>query len=207
MRPVRGGTVRRLIAALGGIAGGVMTTAAGAQRAPAAAIATTRAIPVDTMRPRILEAARMIIGTARYATLSTVQPRGRGQPQSRVVDPALPDSTMTILVATNPKSRKVQEIRANPRVALLYFDAAAGEYVTLQGIAALITDPADKARLWDTKWTPFYPQGATSPSVVLLRIRPEQLEIVSPRYGLASDTVTWKPVTLRLVTPPRVYRR
>ncbi|MEI6738760.1 MAG: pyridoxamine 5'-phosphate oxidase family protein [Gemmatimonadaceae bacterium] len=201
-----------LLGALGGATSGVMTTSAGAQQASAGATATTRTAAVDTMRPRILEAARVIIGTARYATLSTVQARGRGQPQSRMVDPALPDSTMTVLVATNPRSRKVQEIRANPRVALLYFDSAAGEYVTLQGIATLITAPAEKVRLWDAKWTPFYPQGATSPSVMLLRIRPEQLEIVSPRYGLTSDTVTWKPVTLPLVTrspvtPPRAYRR
>lgn len=192
-----------LLGALGGAAGGLLATSASAQQAPAGARATTRASVADSMRPRILEAARTIIATARYATLSTVQARGRGQPQSRVVDPALPDSTMTVLVATNPRSRKVQEIRANPRVALLYFDSAAGEYVTVQGIADLITDAAEKTRQWDAKWTPFYPKGAASPDVVLLRIRPQQLEIVSPRYGLTSDTVTWKPVTLSPVIPPR----
>jgi general stress protein 26 len=39
---------------------------------------------------------------------------------------------------------------------LLYFNAAAAEYVTVLGTATLVTDSAEKARHWKEEWAAFY---------------------------------------------------
>jgi len=65
-------------------------------------------------------------------------------PQARIVDPFAPEADFTIWVATNPLTRKVAEIRQDPRVTLLYFNAAAAEYVTVLGTATLVSDSASR---------------------------------------------------------------
>ncbi len=40
---------------------------------------------------------------------------------------------MVVWLATNPRTRKVAEIRRNPRVTLYYFDREAQAYVTIFG--------------------------------------------------------------------------
>lgn len=147
-------------------------------------------------RDRALDAARAIAQAARFATLSTVS--ADGAPRARIVDPAPPDERFTVWVATNPRSRKVVEMAASPRVSLLYFNAGGGEYVLLEGTAALVTDPEEKAAHWRDAWTAFYPGGARGPNAALVRIEATRLEIVSPARGFDTDPVTWRPFAVDL---------
>lgn len=54
-----------------------------------------------------MKRALSLMQRARYATLVTVG--DSGQPQARIADPRAPESDMTIWVATNPLTRKVNE--------------------------------------------------------------------------------------------------
>ena len=61
---------------------------------------------------------------------------------------------MTVWVATNTRSRKVQEIRRDPRVCLYYADhSKATGYVALSGRAVLVEDMNEiqkrKRAYWD----------------------------------------------------------
>src|SRR4249920_1377723 len=77
----------------------------------------------------IITAATDIMRLARYCTLVTTGADGR--PQARIVDPFVPEADLTIWIATNPRTRKIQDIRRDPRVTLLYFNQAKSEYVTV----------------------------------------------------------------------------
>lgn len=165
-----------------------------------AASARAQDVPGDSEdRARVVAAAREIVGAARYATLTTIG--SNGHPQSRVVDPFEPDSSLVIWIGTNRLTRKVSEITADPRVTLLYFAPAAGEYVTVVGIAAIVTDSSERARRWKTEWAAFYEGGPLGEQYTLIRVRPLRLEVVSPERGILSDERTWLPVRIDFNDP------
>ena len=170
----------------------VLLLAWGLPRAPAAQVAPRNA----PTRAEVIAAAKDVMQTARYATLITIG--DNGQPQARIVDPLLPEGDFTVWIGTNPLTRKVAEIRRDPRVTLLYFNAAAGEYVTVLGTATLVTDSAEKARHWKGDWAAYYKDGPRGEGYLLLRVRPNRLEVVSPRHGMVNDPKTWRPITVEM---------
>ena len=145
-------------------------------------------------REAIISASKDIIAKSHFCTFITVS--ADGQPQARVVDPIAPDANFVIWFATNPLTRKVSEIRRNPKVTLSCFDASTSSYVTVIGRAALVTDPAVKQAHWKPDWAPIYPKGAASADVVLVRITPVRLEISSEARGIRNDPKTWRPVSI-----------
>ncbi|TFG51499.1 MAG: pyridoxamine 5'-phosphate oxidase family protein [Gemmatimonadales bacterium] len=110
--------------------------------------------PSPPSADQVVAAAKDVMQTARYSTLVTIGEDG--QPQARIVDPFAPEADLIVWIGTNPLTRKVAEIRQNPRVTLLYFNAAAAEYVTIHGTATLVTDSSEKARHWKDEWAAYY---------------------------------------------------
>jgi len=147
------------------------------------------AAQAPTGRDRLLATARTIATTARYAAFITVGADGAAQ--ARTVDPLLADTGFVVWVATNPRTRKVAELRRDPRVTLHWFDPAAAGYVTLKGVGRTVTDPKEVARRWKAEWAPFYPNRARD--LLLIEIRPKSLEVVSPGHGVLGDSLTWRP--------------
>src|SRR5450759_4175050 len=142
-------------------------------------------------RAQVIAAAKDIMQEARYSTLITI---GRdGQPQARIVDPFPPDSDLTIWIATNPLTRKVQEIHGDPRVTLLYFNATTFEYVTFMRTAVADTGSLAKAGHWKNAWASLYKDRNRGDDYLLLRMRPSRLEVVSVRRGIGNDPKTWRP--------------
>ena len=145
-------------------------------------------------RGEVVAAATDIVQKARYCTLVTIGEDGH--PQARIVDPLGPDASFTLWIATNPLTRKVAQIRRDPRVTLLCFDAATASYITVLSRGAIVTDAAETARRWKEEWTPFYAGGATGTDAVLIRLTPIRLEIVSVERGFAGDPKTWRPLSI-----------
>lgn len=148
----------------------------------------------DADRPVVLRAAREVMQKARYCAFITLGEDG--QPQVRAVDPLGPDDDMTVWVGTNAATRKLAQVRKDPRVTLFYFDAAAPAYVTLIGRAVESSDPAEKAKHWKNEWLPFYKDRHRGPDFALLKVEPRRLEIVSQNHGLLNDPKTWLPVAI-----------
>jgi general stress protein 26 len=147
----------------------------------------------DTVaRAQIIAAAKEIMQASRYCSLITIG--SDGQPQARIVDPFPPDSDLTIWIATNPLTRKVQEINRDPRVTLLYFNAATFEYVTVIGSAALDADSLQKAGHWKGAWASLYKNQNRGEDYLLFRVNPSRLEVVSFKRGIRNDPKTWRPV-------------
>jgi general stress protein 26 len=147
----------------------------------------------DAERERLVAAARELMATVRYCALITIDARGGAQ--VRTMDPFPPDENLVVWFGTNPKSRKVREIRKNSRVALYYFDPASQGYVSISGIARIVDDPKEKARHWKEAWKGFYLDR--DKGYVLIAVTPEKLEVVIEKQGIIGDPKTWKPPTVR----------
>lgn len=156
-----------------------------------------QATPGDTLRrASIIAAVRDIMQAARYCTLVTIG--ADGQPQARIVDPFPPDSDLAIWIATNPLTRKVQDIRRDARVTLLYFSATTFEYVTVVGTAEPDSSSRAKAGHWKSAWATLYKDQNRGDDYLLLRVKPSRLEVVSVRRGINNDPTTWRPVIVDL---------
>jgi len=90
--------------------------------------------------------AREIIDAAGCCALITLD--DEGQPRARTMDPFSPKDDFTIWFGTNTKSRKVKQIKNEPRVTLYYFDKPSSSYVTIHGKAIIIDDAKEKMKYW-----------------------------------------------------------
>jgi general stress protein 26 len=89
----------------------------------------------DTM---IIAAKEIIKGTS-YCGLATVD--ATGQPQMRTMNPFPVNDEFITWFATSRTSRKVKEIKSNPKVCVYYADhSSAKGYVTIAGVAEVIDD-------------------------------------------------------------------
>jgi general stress protein 26 len=133
--------------------------------------------------------ARRLISAAKYATFITLDEQGA--PRSRMVQPKAPERDFTVWFATNPRTRKVQDIARNTHVVLHYFDPVREGYVSIVGTAVVARDKATKDAHWDPAWNGFYKDRENG--VVLIRVTPDHLEIVSDKDHITGDNATWRP--------------
>ena len=146
-------------------------------------------------RAAVIAAATDIIQKAHYCTFITID--ADGQPQARIVDPIPPDANFTIWFATNPLTRKVDQVRRNPQVTLSCFDAGTSSYVTVLGRGDLVTDSgARSSGTGSPIGRQSIPNGAKGDDVMLIRIMPARLEIVSESRGMIGDAKTWLPLAI-----------
>lgn len=164
----------------------------------AALLVAAPALAAD--RAAVLNAARAVVQKARYATFITLGEDG--QPQARIVDALGPDEDFVVWVATNPATRKVAEIAKDPRVTMSFFDPAGPAYVTVVGVARLVTDLAAKTKRWKSAWAPFYKDEHRGADFVLFAVVPRRLEIVSEAHGLINDPKNWRPVSIDFPAKP-----
>ena len=159
---------------------------------PPAAAQTTAGLPPD--RAAVIKIAAGIMERARYCTLITLG--DGGHPQARIMDAFPPEGEMVVWMATNARSRKVGEIRKDPRVTLSYFDPNSMAYVTLVGRAALVSDPAEKAKRWKDDWAKLYRDRNRGADYLLIKVTPLRLEISAETQGVMNDPKTWRPVSI-----------
>lgn len=148
----------------------------------------------NTAEQKILHLADSVIRTANFTTLITVD-KNR-QPRARVVAPFLPEKEWTIWMATNPKSRKVAQLKKNATTTLHYFDKSQLAYVSLMGKAYLVNDSLLKTHYWKEGWEEFYPNKEQD--MLLIKFVPETVELVHILNGFIGDEITWKPHQVRL---------
>jgi len=145
--------------------------------------------PTDTLNSELKNAAREIINSAGTCALITIDQEGR--PRVRVMDPFPPENDFTIWFGTNPESRKVDQIRNDPRVTLYYLDSDDSGYVMIHGIAFIVNDQNEKENRWKEEWAVFYPDKPDG--YLLIKVSPEWMEVISYSIGIVGDPVTWEP--------------
>jgi len=145
----------------------------------------------DAERDRVLAAAIEIMTSVRYCSLVTLD--ADGAPQARAMDPFPPEPDLTVWLGTNTFTRKVEQIRRDPRVTLFYFDPEGPGYVTVLGEAQVVDDPEEKARRFKPEWGAFYDDAHRGDDYVLVRVDPRRIEVVSAPHDIAIDPKGWKP--------------
>lgn len=138
---------------------------------------------------RIIAAAKEIMGAAGTCALITLD--DDGAPRVRAMDPFAPEDDFTIWFGTNSRSRKVDQIKKDPRVSLYYLDKDASGYVIIHGRARLVNDPMEKEKRWKAAWEAFYPDKTQD--YLLIEVSPLWMEVLSPPKGISADPLTWQP--------------
>lgn len=145
--------------------------------------------PTDSLNHKLMIAAREIMVSAGTCALITVDEEGR--PRARVMDPFLPESDFSVWFGTNARSRKVDQIKKDPKVTLYYLNRDASGYVVIHGTALLVNDQEEKEKRWKAEWEAFYPNKGED--YLLIKVSPEWMEVVSYPHGIIGDPVTWEP--------------
>ena len=144
-----------------------------------------------------IAAAREIIGLQKYCALITVD--AAGQPQIRTMNPFPPEEDLAVWIATNSRSRKVQEIREHPQVSLYYADHAnASGFVALTGPAFLVDEMDEKLKRKRDYWDQSFPDWNY---LILIKVVPEKLEVLSYGRGFLNAEVTWQTPAVELKKP------
>lgn len=142
----------------------------------------------------VLQVADSIIKSAYYATLITLDKKG--QPRARIIEPFLPEKNHIIWIGTNPKSRKVTQLKNNSKATLHYFDKNKLAYVSLMGNAFLVNNDSIKQVKFKKGWDAFYPNKKTD--FLLIKFVPKTLELISITDGYTGNKTTWKPHQVKL---------
>jgi general stress protein 26 len=102
-----------------------------------------------------------------------------GQPRVRPVA-AMVEDDMSVWVATSAKSRKVQQIKRNPKVSLAFVEQPQGDRAaTIIGEAQIVEDMEDKKKVWGlAAYDPlqFWPDGPETEDYCVLKINIKKVE-------------------------------
>ncbi|MCU0409416.1 MAG: pyridoxamine 5'-phosphate oxidase family protein [Bacteroidales bacterium] len=144
-------------------------------------------------RDTIIVAALEIMTETSYCGLVTID--STGQPQTRTMNPFPASKDLITWFATSRSSRKVREIRNNPRVSVYYANhMAAKGYVNICGKAEIIDDRELLVKMKREYWNGI---PGWQDIFVLIKIVPESLEVINYKHGLNNDPKTFRAPTLR----------
>jgi general stress protein 26 len=121
---------------------------------------------------------RRIIKSCVYGDLATLGADGK-TPRVRPVCAFLQDD-FSILIPSHTKTRKIEELRKNPRAEICFVDAEHWQ-VRAAGDMEVVEDRAIKKNLIETTlspklWRGFFSEGENDERFVLYRLKPESFE-------------------------------
>jgi general stress protein 26 len=146
------------------------------------------AIPRDTL----MQAAMEIMKATPFCALVTID--STGQPQVRTMNPFPLKKDMVIWFATSRNSRKVSDIRKNPKVSVYFADhTAAKGYVNINGTAIIIDDKELLVKMKREYWESI---PNWQDRFVLVKITPKTLDVTNYARGISGDPVTSKAPTV-----------
>jgi general stress protein 26 len=150
---------------------------------------TQNRVPLDSLHQKLTNAAKEIMTSAKTCALITIDQEGN--PRVRTMDHFAPEIDFTVWFGTNPKSRKVYQIKQNPSVTLYYLANDGSGYVTIHGEAEIVNNQEEKEKRWKVAWEAFYPNK--SEDFALIKVTPHWMEVVSYAHGVVGDPITWEP--------------
>lgn len=155
---------------------------------------TMTAYSQSVNKDSIMVAAREIMTQTNYCGLVTID--ATGQPQTRTMNPFPLKDEFVIWFATSRTSRKVQELRENPKVSVYYSDhSVAKGYVNITGNAEVIDDKELLIKMKRDYWEGI-PDWQNI--FVLIKIVPKKVEVINYKHGLNNDPKTFRAPSIEL---------
>jgi len=146
----------------------------------------------DIPRDTLIAAARDMMVKAKYCALITLDESGH--PRARTMDTFPPDDNMVVWMGTSRITRKVKEIRNDPRVTLYYPDPDHAGYVLVYGTAKLVDDEKEKDKRWKEEYAVHFPEGKGG--FILIAVTPQRIEVSDYSRGITGDSKTWQPPSI-----------
>jgi general stress protein 26 len=146
------------------------------------------AVNIDTIKV----AAHEIMKETNYCALTTID--STGQPQIRTMNPFPANDEFITWFATSRSSRKVKEIRNNPKVCVYYADhVSAKGYVSITGTATVIDDKELLVKMKRDYWNgiPNWQEN-----FVLIKIIPKTMSVINYKHNLNNDPKTFGAPTI-----------
>lgn len=139
-------------------------------------------------RDTIMLAAQEIIEETTYCALVTID--STGHPQVRTMNPFPANNELITWFGTSRFSRKVREIKNNPKVAVYYADhRTAKGYVNISGTAEVIDNKELLMKMKRDYWESI---PNWQDNFVLIKIVPKTVEVINYRHRLTNDPKTFK---------------
>ena len=139
-------------------------------------------------RDSIIVAAHEIINETAYCALATID--STGQPHIRTMNPFPANNELITWFATSRTSRKVREIKNNPKVCVYYANhISAKGYVAITGTGEVIDDKELLIKMKREYWNGI-PNWQNT--FVLIKITPKAMEVINYKHGLNNDPNTFK---------------
>jgi general stress protein 26 len=145
-------------------------------------------------RDTILVAACEIMNETTYCGLVTID--STGQPQVRTMNPFPSNKELITWFATSRNSRKVREIKNNPKVCVYYANhMSAKGYVNITGTAEIIDNKELLIKMKRDYW-----ESITNwqNNFVLIKIVPKTVEVINYKHGLNNDSNTLRAPSIVL---------
>ena len=122
----------------------------------------------------LIEKIKDIISKCDIGNLTTVGEDGF--PHTRALEDHNPHEDFTFWFATHSSTRKVQEIKSNPKVSIYYYLVKERGYICIKGKAEIKIDEESKKYLWREEWIKYWLDGPFSKEYIPIKITPIQIE-------------------------------
>jgi len=144
---------------------------------------------------KILKQVHIILEECNYnGFLASRSPNGP-YINGRIVNIFRPEENITnFYVGTKSDTRKISDINYNPHCSFLFFSPSSISQVIIKGGIFTQNDEKLRAQYWKTEWEPFYPDRVND--YVLLKVAVKEIEIMSIKYEIAHEPLSWRPVVL-----------
>jgi general stress protein 26 len=121
-----------------------------------------------------------LIGDVRICMMTTAA--GDGSFDSRPMATQKTEFDGTIWFLTGADSLKVNELKGDARVTLVYADPGNQNYVAAKGTATVSHDKAKIHEMWNAMYKAWFPEGEDDPNIAVVRV-----EVTEAQYWEASS--------------------
>ena len=139
------------------------------------------------MNEQIREEILKLRAESKIAYVASVN--AQGYPQVKAMLTLEHESPAVHYFSTNTSSKRVGQLRNNPKASVYYCNEAAFKGALFTGTVEVLTDHATKARFWSDGCEVYYPQGVDDDDYCILRFT---ADTVNYYHGLANATLNVK---------------
>jgi len=108
-----------------------------------------------------------LVSRSGIAMLGTID--AKGCPNIRAVIKVENEGLRRIWFSTNTSSRKIPQVKANPKTCVYFVDFEKWMGLMLVGTTDVLQDPESRRRLWHEGDEKYYPSGVDDPDYSVLR--------------------------------------